>query len=117
MLGYFSGYYERGRKPIAPWSLHLNFNKTHKSIELLPEHFESNGVSPNLLVQIEAIDPRYDVDFSQPMFEEVATRRKLSVTVDIARILADAERGIYRDTFDFFSVMKEVFGEDTPPAT
>jgi len=110
MLGYIVGYYERGLQPKPPWSLHLNFNKRHQSFQLEPSHFEDSGISMDLLARINAIDPRFDVEFSDPIFVEVATRRKLPVNVDVEKMLAHINDYEPEEEVTFFSVMNEVFG-------
>lgn len=72
------GYYEDGKAPVDPWSLHLNFNKKHEAIKLKAEHFTSDGgLTSSLIQQISAIDPGWKVKGGEPVFEEAATKKKL----------------------------------------
>jgi len=63
IAGYVMRRFSGGSKPTLPWSLRLNFNKKHKSFELLSEHFTLDGESITHLLrqQIESIDPNWEV--------------------------------------------------------
>lgn len=81
MVGYVMGYFADGGRPIAPWSLHLNFNQKHQTIDLESKHFTSDGedVTPVLIRQIESIDPGWKVKGGEPVFEEAATKKRLKL--------------------------------------
>ena len=56
MLGYVMGFFADGKRPVEPWSLHLNFNHNHQTIKHGPEHFTADGndVTTALIRQIES---------------------------------------------------------------
>ena len=72
MVGYVMLSFANGSRPVAPWSLYLNFNHSNKTIKLGPEHFTTDGqhCTPELINQIRAIDPGYQVGYAEPVFEE-----------------------------------------------
>jgi hypothetical protein len=115
MVGYVMGYFADGGKPVSPWCLVLNFNHSHRTITLRPEHFTHDGknLTPALLTEIEAIDPGWRVKGAEPIFEEAATKKRLKISdhipgrVDIQAML-DAIDKPREPTF--YSVMGEVFG-------
>lgn len=118
MVGYVMSYFSGGKSPVPPWELYLNFNHKHQTIRLTPEHFTSDGenVTPALIQQIEALDPGWRVKGGEPIFEEVATRKRLKVS-DAPRIRSGADLQAMLDNIDkpkeltFFSVMDKVFGK------
>lgn len=120
MVGYVMGFFEGGNSPVPPWSLHLNFNKKHRSFELRPEHFTQDGenVTRALVEEIATIDPGWKVKGNEPIFVELASKKKLPISQapastnpdDIMRNL-EARLNAPEDK-TFFSVMREVFGEN-----
>lgn len=115
ILGYTMGYFAGGAHPVAPWSLYLNFNQMHKTIQLQPRHFTADGenVTPALDAEIEAIDPGWRVKGAEPVFEEAATRKRLKISdhtggIDLEAILRNLDKP--REV-TFFSVMNDVFGK------
>lgn len=112
IAGYAMGYFAEGAKPVAPWSLYLNFNQAHKTIRLEPHHFTADGenLTPKLLAEIEAIDPGWRVKGAEPVFEEAATKTRLKLSegsIDIEAMMRNLDKP--REV-TFYSVMNEVFG-------
>ena len=106
------GYFAEGAKPVAPWSLYLNFNQAHKTIRLEPRHFTADGenLTPKLIAELEAIDPGWRVKGAEPVFEEAATKKRLKLSeksVDIETMMRNIDNP--REV-TFYSVMNEVFG-------
>lgn len=116
MVGYVTRYFVGGREPVEPWSLHLNFNHTHQTIRLGSHHFTADGenVTPILIREIEAIDSGWKVKGGEPVFEEIATKRRIKISdrplgrIDIQAMLDNIDEP--REA-TFFSVMDEVFGK------
>lgn len=115
MVGYFMSYFANGSIPVAPWSLYLNFNHANKTIKLGSEHFTADGKNstPELIRQIKAIDPGYQVGSAEPVFEEAATRKSLKISeygagVDLQAMVDNIGKP---RKITFFSVMDEVFGK------
>lgn len=116
MVGCVMGYFAGGREPVEPWSLHLNFNHKHQTIRLDSRHFTADGenVTPILIQEIQSIDPGWNVKGGDPVFEEVATKKRIKIAdrhigrIDIQAMLDNIGRP--REV-TFFSVMDEVFGE------
>ena len=109
------GYYKNGNIPIDPWSLHLNFNKKHKAINLRSEHFTSDGeITSSLVQQISAIDPGWKVKGSEPIFEEAATKKKIKISshsageIDLQAMIDNAGKP---KEVTFYTVMDQVFGK------
>ena len=113
MIGYVMGYFANGAEPVFPWSLHLNFNHTHKSFKLLPEHFTSDGenVSKLLLQKIQSIDSKWMTKGGEPIFEEVSTKRQLKIQESTLEFIESAMNNKPRE-ITFYRVMDEVFGRD-----
>lgn len=121
MVGYVMGYFKRGGHPVPPWSLHLNFNKAHRSFELRPEHFAPDGedVSDVLIQAIAEIDPGWRVAGGEPVFEEVPSRRHIKIADPIAdygdanmlyrKVQAQLAGEPQEETF--YDVMNRVFGK------
>jgi hypothetical protein len=115
LAGYAMGYFAGGSQPVTPWSLHLNFNQTHKAILLQPHHFAAGGenVTPALVSEVEAIDPGWRVKGGEPVFEVAATKKRLKLaehspgTIDIETVMRNLDKP--REV-TFYSVMDEVFG-------
>lgn len=114
MLGYVMGYYRKGGKPVEPWSLHLNYNKKHQSIQLLPEHFTHDGenLTPAITQKIKAIDPDWLVKNAEPVFMEAATKKRIKIndfaaSFDLQAIIDNPDKPREKT---FYSVMDEVFG-------
>ena len=105
-----------GKTPVAPWSLHLNFNHENKAIKLEAAHFTKDGedITAFLTRSIESIDPGWKVKGAEPVFEEAATRKRLKISEHTAgEINIDAmfkNAGKPRQT-TFYSVIEDVFGE------
>lgn len=116
LAGYAMGYFIGGAQPVAPWSLYLNFNQTHKTIRLYPHHFTAAGenVTPALIAEVEAIDPGWRVKGADPIFEEAATKKRLNISehslgnIDIQAMMRNLDQP--REV-TFYSVMDEVFGK------
>lgn len=115
MVGYVMGYFAEGGKPIHPWSLHLNFNHSHQTIKLGPEHFTPDGenLTPTLIHKIAAIDPGWQVGDGEPVFEEVATKKQIKISeyppgqLDIQAMFDNMHKP---RELTFYRVMDEVFG-------
>lgn len=115
MVGYVMSRFANGSGPVPPWSLHLNFNKQHKSFELRPEHFSRDGqdVTELLTQTIEAIDPGWRVPGGEPIFLEAKSKKRLKISnpIDLSD-LDNAFTDIRRPKeLTFFDVMDEVFGK------
>ena len=116
MVGYVMLSFANGSRPVAPWSLYLNFNHSNKTIKLGPEHFTTDGqhCTPELINQIRAIDPGYQVGYAEPVFEEAATRKELKISeygteqIDLRAMMANIDKP--REV-TFHSVMGTVFGK------
>ena len=116
MLGYVMGYFANGGSPVEPWSLYLNFNHKHQTIKLGAAHFTPDGenVTPALIQQIESIDPGWKVKGAEPVFEEVATKKRIKISeykpghIDIQAMFENIDKP---RELTFYSVMNEVFGK------
>ncbi len=116
MLGYVMDYYADGGRPVEPWSLHINFNHNHKSIMLEPKHFTPDGekASPELIRQIESIDPGWQVKGAEPIFEEVATKKRIKIMsappghIDLQELFDNIQKP--REP-TFYTVMNVIFGK------
>lgn len=116
MLGYVMSYFTNGGRPVEPWSLHLNFNRDHQTIELKPEYFSGNGenIATSLIQLIESIDPGWEVKGAEPVFEESATKKRIKISehrageIDIQTMLDNFNKPKEQT---FYSVMDEVFGK------
>lgn len=114
ILGYVMAYFAEGKEPIEPWSLHLNFNRSHKTIKLRSDHFTTDGenITQALIREIESIDPGWRVKGGEPVFEEAATKKRLKIsehvpgTIDIEAMYRDIDKP--REV-TFYSVMDDVF--------
>lgn len=114
MVGYVMGYFANQSQPASPWGLVLNFNRTHKSIKLRPEHFTPDGkdVSKLLLQEIQAIDPGWKVKGSDPVFEDASTTKKLPISrdslsgINFNKIIDDVGKP---KEITFYDVMDHVF--------
>lgn len=113
LLTYLMEFYSDGKQPIAPWSLCLNYNKTHQLIKLGPEHFTSDGNPSPLLIEItKSIDPNWSIKGDEPVFEEAATRKRLKIQNTIERFDATAINEYMSKLNEptFVSVMNKIFG-------
>jgi len=116
IVGYVMKYFENGGQPVPPWSLYLNFNHTHQTIKLGPEHFTSDGenVTSLLIQQIETIDPKWKVKGGEPVFEEAATKKRLKISehepgkIDAKAMLKNINKP---RELTFYRVMNNVFGK------
>jgi hypothetical protein len=116
MVGYVMGYFADGGRPVPPWSLVLNFNHSHRTIPLRPEHFtpDGNNVTPVLIHEIEQIDPAWRVKGAEPVFEEAATKKRLKISdhepgrIDLQAMIESIDKP--REP-TFYSVVEEVFGK------
>ena len=116
MTGYVMSYFAHGAVPVAPWSLVLNFNKSHTTIVLGPEHFTNDGgnITRKLKEQVEAIDPGWDVRHQEPIFEQAVTKKRLPISshkpghIDIEAMMRSVGKP-KEETF--FTVMNTVFGK------
>jgi len=99
IVGYVMGCFADGAQPVPPWSLYLNFNHTHRTIQLRPEHFTLNGdnVTNRLIADIEAIDPGWKVKGAEPVFEERATCLLVAPYMTIDGLVADRELAATRE--------------------
>ena len=116
MVGYVMGYFAEGRKPVDPWSLHLNFNHNHKSIKLKPEHFTADGenITPLLLQEIQSIDSGWQVKGNEPIFEEASTKKRIKINESTSEYLETAFSGEARE-LTFFRLMNEIFDKSSKP--
>jgi hypothetical protein len=116
LAGYAMGYFAGGAQPVAPWSLYLNFNHAHKTIQLQSHHFTADGenITPALVAEVEAIDPGWRVKGAEPVFEEAATKKRLKISehsvgnIDIEAMMRSLDKP---RQVTFYSVMDEVFGK------
>ena len=115
LVGYVVAHFAGGREPVAPWSLHLNFNQSHKTIQLRSDHFTTDGenITQVLIREIESIDPGWRVKGGEPVFEEAATKKRLKISehapgqIDIEAMFRNIDKP---RAVTFYSVMDEVFG-------
>jgi len=116
MVGYVMGSFSGGSKPVLPWSIHLNFNKKHKSFELLPEHFTTDGESITHLLrhQIESIDTNWEVAGagSTPVFLEVATKKKIKISNDLSNLQEYMDNMKKPQDPTFYDILDIVFGNE-----
>ena len=82
IAGFAMGYFASGARPAPPWTLYLRFHRGRNAIRLENPHFTQNGqdVTPVLVKAIEAIDPLWTKHVSEPVFEEMATKKRLKIT-------------------------------------
>ena len=115
IVGYVMGYFANGKTPITPWTLHLNFEKTHKGITLASEHFTEDGknITPRLISDIEAIDSGYRVKGAEPIFFEVSTKKKLIITerTDYSNMQTLIDNAGKPKEPTFYRIMDSVFGK------
>lgn len=117
MVGYVMAFFADGKAPVEPWELHLNFNHNNQTIKLTPKHFTNDGddVSQLFIQQVGSIDPGWQVKGGEPLFEEVATKKKLKI-MDTPKDWSAASLQSMLDSIKepkevtFFSVMDMVFG-------
>jgi len=113
IVGYVMKYYKNNSTPNSPWSLHLNFNKKHKSFKLEPEHFAPDGenITNKLIKTIETIDPGYRVSGGDPVFMNAKTKQsiKLSQGFDLKSIQERLDNLSKPREITFFSIMDEIF--------
>lgn len=113
IVGYVMSRFANGAAPVSPWSLHLNFNKAHRSFELRPEHFTPDGenVTQHLIKQIESIDPGWQVRGGEPVFIEAASKKNIPISSKMDFSSSEAlMSALVPKQKTFFSVMDEVFG-------
>lgn len=117
MVGYVMGYYAGGARPVPPWSIHLSFNREHRSFELCPEHFTADGedVTDLLIQQIASIDPGWEVKGGEPVFMDAATKKRLplSTKLDHSSSAALMRSALAPRERTFFDVMDDIFGKDS----
>ncbi len=115
IVGYCMSYFGGGENPVSPWSLHLNFNKKHKSFKLHSEHITPDGedLTDLLIKQIKTIDPGYRVKGSEPVFINVRTKKKLAIrnNIDYSDLQKVVDNVGNPEEPTFFSVMDQVFGK------
>jgi hypothetical protein len=113
------GGFGKGLSPVEPWSLFINFNKNHKNIKLLSEHFRGENPSPTLIQTIELIDPRWRVKPGKAVFMEAATKKVLKIsnhdpnepmTNDYLERRLEMIKSNITEPPDFYGVIHEVFG-------
>ncbi len=116
MVGYVMQYYKEGRTPNHPWSIHLNFNSKRQAFELTPTHFSPDGenVTQSLISKIKGIDPGWQVKGGEPVFEEVATKKRLNLrspAINLTDNRFEFQKYIdnQSDEPTFFSIMDSIF--------
>lgn len=117
IAAYVMSYFARGKAPVAPWGLYLNFNAENQAIRLSAAHFTADGAmfSRELIQEIKVIDPGYGVAPGEPVFEEAATKKRLRITDVSTDSPVDFQSEV--DNWDrpkeltFFRVMDRVFGK------
>jgi hypothetical protein len=113
IIGYVQGYFVGDASPKAPWSLHLNFNKTHTSIELTPAYFSNGDLTEDLMSEIERIDPGYRVKGNEPVFIEAATKKQLPIALNLSVAeMIEARRADKPEETTFYTVMDLVFDKE-----
>ncbi len=114
IVGYCMSYFSDEENPVPPWSLHLNFNKKHKSFKLDSSHITPNGedLTNSLIKQIEAIDPDYMVKGGEPIFVDAKTKKQLEIrhAIDYANLQKEIDNFGKHEKPTFDSVMDQVFG-------
>lgn len=93
ILGYVMDNFSCGKKPIPPWGLYLNFNKTNKNLKLTSDLFtDSNSdvdsimginhvdFTDKIIKTISDIDPHYQVKGATPILMHVPTKKKMSLS-------------------------------------
>lgn len=115
LTGYLTGYFKEGRDPVAPWSLHLNYNRTHQAFQLTSQHFNGEMQSAELIQRIEDLDPKWrNRCGKEPVFIEPATKRVLPLSETTTSITAEGLQSMIDNagkppTTTYCSVMDEVF--------
>lgn len=113
MVGYIAGYYSKGMQPRAPWSIHLNYNRTHDAFELLPQHFTSvePQITTELINEIARIDPGWQVRGSEPVFMDARTKKEIEIyrPLDIGDVQGMIDRLGDPKPPTFFSIMDDIF--------
>lgn len=115
IIGYCLSYFRDGKNPVSPQSLHLNFNKNHKSFPLNSSHVTPDGenVTDSLIKQIETIDPGWKVPGGEPVFVDARTKKQLKIRhkIDYNNLQKEIDNvGKPKDPA-FFSIMDQVFGK------
>ena len=76
------------------------------------EHFTQDGYESSLLLkQIESIDSGWKVKGSEPVFEEVSTKKRLEIgggSINIHEMLKNEGKP---SEVTFFTVIRQVFGK------
>lgn len=116
IIGYCMSYFIDGENPVSPWSLHLNFNKKHKSFKLQSSHITPDGenFTDSLIKQIETIDPGYRVKGGEPIFINARTKKQLEIhhKIDYSNLQKEIDNAGKLEEPTFFSIMDQVFGKN-----
>lgn len=114
IVGYVMGYFEKGGRPNDDWGIYLKFNRKNKKIKLGQQHFTVDGrdITKILTQEIESIDPgNWKIRGSEPVFEEVSTKRRIKISEEGIDIQAMIENIGKPKELTFFSIMDEIFGK------
>lgn len=121
ILGYVMNYFAKG-EPVHPWTLHLNFNHKHQSIQLKRNHFspDGNNLSRELISEIERIDPGYRVQGGEPVFMYAPTKKVIPISahgIDLNDLSVEAIQNSLEKMMNqeeeepsYYSIMDEIFG-------
>ena len=116
LLGCVMRYFKDCGPPSHPWSIHLNFNKTHESILLIPGYFNQvdHDISPTLMQKVKSIAPGFMVKGNEPVFMEAATNKVIPMrdssisfnNIDLQAMIDNASKP--KET-NFRTIMREIF--------
>ena len=121
ILGYIVEPFKNGEEPKDPWSLHLNFNKSHTSFKLQKSHFTKTGTNldPKLISKIESIDPDFNkTPSAKPVFMDMKNNKKLKISdynpnvspeKRLANAMENVKKGNDASEPTFFSIIRKVF--------
>ena len=115
LLGYVSGYYERGEVPMEEWDCFFYSNATKKSFRLESTDFSDpvQILTQNLFNKLDEVDGRWSgMKGSDLRFEDSLNKVEIKIETnaprDWSKILQDMQSGIQREK-DFFGVMDTIF--------
>jgi len=91
LLGYIITYYEKGKYPLSPWEIHLNFNPSHTSIKIEPKYFTKTGLSEYLIGMIKDADPDFMRKGGDPYFVNVLTNKEIPMKHSNLSAIMDGE--------------------------
>jgi len=118
LTGYLLGYFKGRNEPVSPWSLHLNFNRTHEAFQLDSSYFLGSGdiQTSKLIGKIEEFDPKWrNRRGKEPVFMEMATKKVIPLSSIETPVTTESFQAMIdnvgkSEELDFYSIMDGVFG-------